>query len=203
MATGTASGVSVVDIDVKHPEAADWYNTQWPVLLPTRVHRTRSGGWHLLYRHHAAVKNSASKICRGVDVRGEGGYVIFWPAAGYPVSDAALAPWPEFLIPKPEPVPASSINPVKSIQAMRPGLLKAKAVGLVGFVLGGVPDQDRNHRLFWAANRVREMDAAGAFGQGLSRDDLLDALFRAARHVGLPEREVRGTLRSGMRRAAP
>jgi len=77
VATGPASGVSVLDVDVKHPEAVARFYRNDLELLPTRVHTTRSSGWHLLYRHQAGLKNSQSKIHKGVDVRGEGGYIVW------------------------------------------------------------------------------------------------------------------------------
>jgi Bifunctional DNA primase/polymerase, N-terminal len=198
VATGEPSGVTVLDVDKKHPEAVAWSSENQRVLLPTRVHRTRSGGWHLIYRYLPGMKNSASKIHKGVDVRGEGGYIIWWPAAGCEVlSEEALAPWPEFLIPKPEPLPPPP-DPNKITGRMAPSLLKAKAVGLVEFVLGAA-EGERNARLYWAACRVKDLDDAGAFCQGLSRNDLLDALYNAALHIGLKPKETRLTLRSALR----
>jgi hypothetical protein len=51
VATGEMSGVSVLDIDKKHPEARAWWAEHRDRLLPARVHRTRSGGLHIFYRH--------------------------------------------------------------------------------------------------------------------------------------------------------
>jgi len=79
--TGAASKLIVVDID---PDGADWYREHADRLGCARVHQTRRGH-HLLYRTPAGIeiRNSASKIANGVDVRGEGGYVIWWPAHGF------------------------------------------------------------------------------------------------------------------------
>jgi len=79
--TGAASKLVVVDID---PDGADWYREHANQLGCARVHQTRRGH-HLLYRTPAGIeiRNSASKIADGVDVRGEGGYVIWWPAHGF------------------------------------------------------------------------------------------------------------------------
>ena len=52
--TSAVSGLDVFDIDApRHPEAADWVTARLDRLPPTRTHRTRSGGRHLLFRHLA------------------------------------------------------------------------------------------------------------------------------------------------------
>lgn len=42
--------------------------------------RTGGGGWHAYLRAPFAVRNSASKIAGGVDIRGVGGYVVAPPS---------------------------------------------------------------------------------------------------------------------------
>jgi hypothetical protein len=78
--TGRASKLLVIDID---PDGAEWYTQQADRLKPGRVHKTRRGH-HLLYRMpDIEIRNSASKIASGIDIRAEGGYAIWWPAHGY------------------------------------------------------------------------------------------------------------------------
>lgn len=78
--TGRLSGIDVLDID---PAGIGWYTERAPTLAAGRVHRTRREGYHLLYRDTAQeIRCSASRIAPGVDVRGEGGYIIWWPAHG-------------------------------------------------------------------------------------------------------------------------
>lgn len=77
--TGAVSGLVAIDVD---PQGADWYGRTVGHLGPYRLHQTRRGK-HLLFRNPSfAVKNSTGRIARGVDVRGEGGYLIWWPAHG-------------------------------------------------------------------------------------------------------------------------
>lgn len=77
--TGRPSHLVVIDVD---PDGAGWYRQHANELGCGRVHRTHRGH-HLLYcMPEIEVRNSASKIAGGVDVRGEGGYVVWWPAHG-------------------------------------------------------------------------------------------------------------------------
>ena len=97
--TGTASGLAVLDLDFpRHPEAVEWADRHLSSLSDTFIVQTRSGGQHWYYRHHDDLKCSASKIATGVDVRAEGGYVVYWPVAGCPIlSNQPITPWPAFL----------------------------------------------------------------------------------------------------------
>jgi bifunctional DNA primase/polymerase-like protein len=99
--TGAMSGFDVLDID-RDKGGGVWYAAHRGKLPPTRYHRTRSGGLHLLFRHTEGLRNSTSRIAPGIDTRGDGGYVIFWPAAGLEVGDHplnALPEWPLWLLP--------------------------------------------------------------------------------------------------------
>jgi hypothetical protein len=189
--TGAVSGFDVLDLDIKHREARDWWRENRQRVPRTRMHRTRSGGLHLLFAHNDVVRCSASQIARGVDTRGTGGYVCWWPATGLPVlSEAAPAPWPDWLLeefrPKPRPTPSSS-----TIVSRGDGWLR----GLVRTVIGAAEGQ-RNSILFWAACRGGEAVRDGKAGE----DFVADVLVEAALRTGLPQPEARRTIQSGMRR---
>jgi len=96
--TGPASGFDVLDLDPRHGSDA-WWAEHGPGLPATRTHRTRSGGLHVLFRHAPGLRSSAGKLAPGCDVRAEGGYVVWWPAAGCEaISAGAAAEWPEGLL---------------------------------------------------------------------------------------------------------
>jgi hypothetical protein len=76
VATGAASGIDVLDLDRKHPEARVWWTENRSRLPQTRCHRTRSGGLHLVLEHAEGLRSTAGKIAPGVDTRGDGGYVV-------------------------------------------------------------------------------------------------------------------------------
>ena len=77
--TGKTSKLFVIDVD---PLGADWYAENSARLACGRVHKTPRG-FHLLYRTpDLEIRNSAGQVARGIDVRGEGGYIVWWPAHG-------------------------------------------------------------------------------------------------------------------------
>ncbi len=95
--TGDESGLAVLDVDPKAGGLA-WLAANEHRLPVTRRVHTRSGGFHLYFRTAPGLRCSASAIAPGVDIRGNGGYVIAWDLSGYPVEHADdLAAWPEWL----------------------------------------------------------------------------------------------------------
>jgi putative DNA primase/helicase len=83
---GSGNGFFVLDLDGK--EGLAWAKQHgligepFRVLLETWVQRTPSGGLHFFfaYPEGVEVRNSAGKLAPGVDVRGEGGYVLLPPS---------------------------------------------------------------------------------------------------------------------------
>jgi hypothetical protein len=80
--TGACSNLVVIDIDErpKYSGLASFEQAgfEWPETI---VAKTPSGGLHLYFRSNgSAVKNSASVLAQGIDVRGEGGYIIAPPS---------------------------------------------------------------------------------------------------------------------------
>ena len=74
----TGNGVVVVDLDgadgsVWRNRMATEHGAEW---LNTLTVSTGSGGSHLYYTLNAQLPNSASIIHRGVDIRGDGGFVV-------------------------------------------------------------------------------------------------------------------------------
>ena len=81
VATGSKSGVFVLDCDVDTGglESLDNRGIDYSKTL---VVRTGSGGLHIYYRYDPdrSIRNSASKIAPGLDIRGEGGFVVAPPS---------------------------------------------------------------------------------------------------------------------------
>jgi hypothetical protein len=91
--TGEASGFDALDVDPRHGGHLWLGQHQIP---PTRVHHTRGGGYHYLFRH-AGVRLK-KEIAPGVELKGNGGYVVWWPRQGLPFDDRPLAEWPAWLL---------------------------------------------------------------------------------------------------------
>jgi bifunctional DNA primase/polymerase-like protein len=66
MTTGDASGSDVLDIDApRHPEAAEWWHRHQQLVQATRIHLTRSGGLHVLFRHARGLRRWAGRPVPG------------------------------------------------------------------------------------------------------------------------------------------
>ncbi len=80
VSTGKPSGLLAIDID---PKGKTWLVKHQLDLRGARVHKTPRG-YHFLFKDTGEdLRCSAGKIAEGVDVRANGGYIIWWPAVGF------------------------------------------------------------------------------------------------------------------------
>jgi hypothetical protein len=93
--TGPASGFDVLDIDPRHGGHL-WLAQHIDRIPPTRVHHTRGGGQHFLFRN--AVVRLKREIAPGVELKGNGGYIVWWPRQGLPFENRPIAEWPAWLL---------------------------------------------------------------------------------------------------------
>jgi nicotinamidase-related amidase len=106
--TGPESGILVLDVDGKQgEESLIELERRYSPLPDTYTVRTGGGGLHLyfLWPKGADVRNSQSKFALGLDIRGQGGYVVAPPSlhssgASYEINESAIlpAPCPEWLL---------------------------------------------------------------------------------------------------------
>lgn len=83
IACGARSGIVVVDIDADHNgyESLDILRRVYGDLPETPTVKTGSGGRHIYFKHPGVeIRNSAGKIGQGIDIRGDGGYVVAPPS---------------------------------------------------------------------------------------------------------------------------
>jgi bifunctional DNA primase/polymerase-like protein len=81
VATGAASSIFVIDIDDGAAETALKKLEECHGELPPTVEAITPRGRHIYFRYpQAPVPNSAGKLADGLDVRGDGGYVLAPPS---------------------------------------------------------------------------------------------------------------------------
>jgi Bifunctional DNA primase/polymerase, N-terminal len=226
VATGQRSGLVVVDLDRHHDGLCtrEELAERGLIFPPTVAARTRSGGWHFFYTTppDRRVLNTEGELAGvgktpGIDVRGDGGYIIMTPSirpapgpvgAGprlrrYQWADrpTRLAPAPEWVtVPRraPEPVHAG----VPSTRARLPSAgrnLSARAQAAFDAEIRRVQHAGEGHRnpaLFHAAANLFEIVNTGY----LSEERVRGELTAASRTAGLGEREIRQTLDAQWRR---
>jgi len=191
--TGAVSGFDALDVDPRHG-GDQWLNANAGNIPPTRTHRTRSGGWHLLFRHRAGMRNSAGKIAPGVDVRADGGYIIWWPATGLGVeNDAITADWPKWLAEELLPPPRQQVAPLPRSHCQRPYIEAALCRAMQTVV--NAPDGSRNHTLNSEAWSLARFIPSGELGA----QQIATALSSAALAAGLSRQETIRTIASALR----
>jgi Bifunctional DNA primase/polymerase, N-terminal len=193
----------VLDLDLQHREAREWFETNKDRLLATRTHHTRSGGRHLLFRPHPSLRNSAGKIAPHVDTRGAGGYIIWWPAEGLAVEHPdLLADVPELVLPQKTVVSnqahAHVLPPCSGrVSSLRAIVEQKKIESVVGFA-AAAPEGRRDRSTFWAACRLVELAGEGA----LTLDEAERLVVAVASVNGLGEKEGAKKFASARRRVA-
>lgn len=170
--TGTDTGVLVVDIDPRHGgdkslEKLFSEHGNFPVTLSAS---TGGGGTHYLFSIPAGitVRNSASNLGEGIDIRGNGGLIVVEPSAtagsykwqgqSLPTRDQ-IAPSPGWLLqlinaptPKVSPAPTAALS------------LNAVAESFLGFQIppdGSVADGGRNNFLTRTAGWLQSQGIKG------------------------------------------
>jgi hypothetical protein len=193
--TGEASDLAVVDLDVKEGASGlEWLAANEHRLPQTRRHRTRSGGIHLLFRYPAGrrIRNSASKIAPGVDVRGEGGYIIAPPSDGYTIaSDTMPAPMPAWLVDLLDPpLPAPAPRPVVA-REWRDTSAPGSRYGLAALsdetdAICNAPFGQQETTLNAAGLKVGALVAGGEIEAAYARETLIRAGLAMASEPGKP-----------------
>src|SRR5260370_34526823 len=89
LATGSLSGLIVLDVDPRHGghQSFQALEKRYGTIPETRMSRTAHGGLHRFYQHPRDGKHYLNAIelegLPGIDVRGDGGYVVLPPSKLY------------------------------------------------------------------------------------------------------------------------
>lgn len=216
IATGPASGVWVLDVDLpKKPGDPDGRQTlrdledQHGPLPFTWRQRTGSGGRHYFFRWPEGgepIRNTAgTKLGPRLDVRGEGGYIVA-PPSPHPSGDCyawerGFAPWEMEL----SDASAWLLEMVRT-PAERPPLaiVKPQSGGCTPYGRAALereaervrtaPQGQRNHAVNASAFSLGQLVAGGA----LDRATVEAELMTSARACGLPDFEASRTIASGL-----
>ena len=103
--TGQKTGLVVVDYDPDKATQAthSWMAEHTDLLCSTRSHKTGRGGLHYVFKSADRYQTGVDLVLdgsprKGIDLRANGGYVIWWPLHGGDVIGETIAPVPADLI---------------------------------------------------------------------------------------------------------
>lgn len=193
MPTGKASGRWVLDIDVKRPEANGFDSLEdlgHSVLPETPMVHTASGGLHVYFdAGERELRCSAGLLGPGLDVRGDGGYIVL-PSPGngylwdpiYNFKTVPLAPAPDWLWPpKPSrPIISPPAKPTTGLSRYGEAAIEAACSAIVA-----APAGEQERTLNAECFSIGSAAAAGLVPADLA----LHALLRAG--AAMPDHDAR------------
>lgn len=159
--TGAASNLVVLDVDIQHGgiDSLQRLEQQYGQLPETVKAKTGGGGFHLLFQHPGfQIKNSAGRLGAGLDIRGDGGYIVAPPSlhvsgqryewVTVEMELAELPGWLINLLEPPRQQQTSTSNqqhpPMVASNQQRPPMVATSAQGKI-------PEGKRNRTLYeWA-----------------------------------------------------
>ena len=142
--TGEKSGIIVLDVDPRHGGDKSIAELQKKYgVLDTVMVKTGGAGYHFYFKCPQAVKirNSANKIGDGLDIRGDGGYVVAPPSV-HPDTNVTYewveghAPWEKEMAELPEWL----LEKTTTQLALVPVVIDKE--------IGSIPEGSRNDKLF-------------------------------------------------------
>ena len=153
--------------------------------------RTPSGGSHLYYEGDAQGNGSMPK--HGLDLRGQGGYVVAPPSTVGGRPYVVVAKQAERRAHRLRARSASTCSRSRERPAWQPREGREPGVAHLADWVAGLSEGNRNAGTFWAACRAAEAGDTGTLG----------AIARAAVSTGLDQRSVDKTIASAQRTASP
>ena len=211
--TGWGSGIFVLDVDTYAggEDTLASYERRHGPMPETRIHHTARGGQHLIFKHPGFdVRNSARRVLgKGLDIRGENGFVVAPPSVGAngslytlnPAQDIEPAEAPEWLLDllraHDREQTGAAISGAEPTEA--PGHARKYAEAALANVaeeMRQAEEGTRNDTLNRCAFTLGTLGGAGL----LTEEQAWEALYAAASAAGLTDGEIRGTFLSGWRK---
>lgn len=185
----TGQGFIAIDVDVKGNGFANL--AAKGIELPTTLKQTtQSGGAHYFYKTNKQIKNSVSKIAKGVDVRSTGGQVKIydWSIIHKYNEITELPKQIEDILLKDnteskKQIPVRYLNPEIELDNILQDLIET-------------PEGERNATLFVKACEVKSKLVNN--GQ-LNQDHAYEKVFNTAIAMGLKASEAKATINSGFK----
>ncbi|HXM57690.1 MAG TPA: bifunctional DNA primase/polymerase, partial [Candidatus Dormibacteraeota bacterium] len=203
--TGAESGLVVLDVDGSSGRLTLRALVAAHTPIDARWART-GGGWHAYFAHPGvAVPSSAGRVGPGLDVRGDGGYVIAPPslhgsrrlyrwighdASPFPLDSLpAMPPW-LLALALPDDAPTQHVH----LRTGKAAAYAAAAAERETIEVAGAPPGQRNHRLNRAAFKLGQLVGAGLLEEAAAAAALVGAGLQA----GPGERKIRATVERGL-----
>jgi hypothetical protein len=218
--TGEISGFWALDLDVPDPNdpkdagkpngLTNWFNlkVEYGACPHTHTNVSPRGGQHLLFkwRSDRPLGNSVGQLkSLGIDVRGNGGYVIFPPSqrsdgrayrVEEPLDYFQFAEAPEWLYELIKPAPSISQRAIAAIPR-RPLTIDSAGRKIEGILnaIAKADEGERNKLLFWGACRLAELAQQSI----LTPADAFALAVEAGTQTGLPHGEASRTVNSAFK----
>lgn len=209
IATGKVSNLFVVDVDGATGKNSLRALTTKHGKLPKTVKVKTSRGVHYYFRPgDAPVRNSAGRLGEGIDIRGDGGYVVgprsvhasgtnyeFFSGRSPREIEIAKAPrWLLEAIASKEEPKGTGILPIPLAKIDRAGAYMSSAVSRELGRLGKAPKHQRNDTLNRCAFKLGQLLPFGLVDQAKIARELAEV----AKRIGLDEAEIDPTIKSGL-----
>lgn len=183
--TGEDNGILVLDVDVKDNGVETVKKYHIPL---TMSQRTRSGGTHYIFKYptNGNKYGNRQRFDKGLDIRGEGGYIIHYELDNMPIAEA-----PDWLL-------EQSLNVEKEVNleqmvSVSPEIV-AQTIEEVCSNIRNAPEGESNNVLNIESYRLGQLVTSGS----LDQSEAFKHLFKAAKDRGKPDYEATATISSGL-----
>lgn len=183
--TGTTNNILVLDVDVKDGGLETIKNYYVPL---TQSQRTLSGGMHYIFKYPNDGKEYRGRVKfdKGLDIRGEGNYIIYYGTDNTPIAEA-----PDWLLR--EALHIEKSTDLSQIAGTSPEI----AQGILSEACDNIrnaPPGESNNTLNIESYRIGQL----VISNSVDYERAYIELFKAAKDRGKPDYEAEATIKSGL-----